>query len=782
MHHSKTDYFNMIPKELQELPNWGVFKLVWMEERGKYTKIPYNAVTGRKASSTNKQTWTDFKTATEVYMTSDEYDGLAFYFEPPYIGIDLDNMGDDLERYTEGDVTNNIIHEFMSLTKTYAEISQSGNGIHIIGKIDDIPGSKRRRGPVEMYNNGRFFAITGNRFGSHVDEVNWIELKNMEYLYTKYLEPKQTNYQVVQPTYVSGNDLTIDAIIDKASTSTNGWKFKTLFLQGWEAAGYTSQSEADMAFANMLAFWTGRDFVKMDTIFRMSALMRPKYDERRGKTTWGASLLNKAINETPNIYEARKYEEEDYRIYVKNIDKPANQEQPKFYTWDDTGNAKRFIDMFGKIVRFNADTRQWMVYNGINWEADKGGYIVHKMIDDSIDKMEAEPINKDDSMTDDDFNDLVKTKSKFLNRSRNHNGKNNLEGELKKYLVCTEETFDKKDMMLNLQNGVVDLTTGILQESKAEDFNSKVSFSEYSDTFDCPVWQGFLNDIMPDKETQKYIQKCVGYSLTASTEEQCLFFLYGSGRNGKSVFIDTIKELAGTYAGNIQADSLMVKRSSGSGHNEDIARLKGKRLVTSSEPNEGSRLDEGMIKQLTGEDVVSASYKGLHVFEYKPKYKIWIATNHKPYIRGTDEGIWRRVKIIPFEVTIPKEKVDRKLSDKLKAELPGILNWAIQGVVLWQKEGLGESEEIEKASREYRREMDLLGTFLDEETEECEWESVKASELYKRFAKWAEENHESKISSTSFGRQMGKRLEKKKTNAGMFYVGIKLKHQKFKIE
>lgn len=783
MRHSKVDYTQMIPVELQQLPNWGVFKKVWQEERGKYSKLPYNAVTGQLASSTNKQTWTDFNTATSVYMASDEYDGLAFFFEKPYIGIDLDGMKEDLGRYLEGDINENVIHDFMSLTKTYAEISQSGEGIHIIGKVDDIPGSKRRRGPVEMYNNGRFFAITGNRFGSHVDEINWIEQKNMEYLYTKYLEPKQTNYQVVQPTYVSGNDLTIDAIIDKASTSTNGWKFKTLFLQGWEAAGYTSQSEADMAFANMLAFWTGRDFVKMDNIFRMSALMRPKYDERRGKTTWGASLLNKAINETPNIYEAKKYAEEDYRIYVKNTNTSTNggDEKPKIYSWDDTGNAKRFIDMFGEIVRFNADTRQWMVFNGINWEPDKGGYIVHKMIDESIEKMEAEPIERVEGMSDDEFDDLLKAKSKWVSRSRNHNGKNNLEGELKKYLVCTEETFDKYDMMLNLQNGVVDLTTGILSETKPENFHSKVSHSEYSDTFDCPTWLSFLDDIMPDKETQRYIQKCVGYSLTASTEEQCLFFLYGSGRNGKSVFIDTIKELAGSYAGNIQADSLMVKKSAGSGHNEDIARLKGKRLVTASEPNEGSRLDEGMIKQLTGEDVVSASYKGLHVFEYKPKYKIWIATNHKPYIRGMDEGIWRRVKIIPFEVTIPKEKVDRKLSSKLKAELPGILNWAIQGVIMWQKEGLGESKEIEEASREYRREMDLLGTFLEEETEEVSWECVKASDLYKRFSEWSQANNEGKISSTSFGRQMSKRLVKKKQANATYYMGIKLKEKPYQI-
>lgn len=785
-YHSNIDYRRNIPGELQQLPNWGVFKLIWQEDRQKYTKHPYNALTGQLASSTDSSTWCSFEDAVNVYESSEEYQGLAFFFQKPYIGIDLDGIGEDLDRYLEGDITDNIIYEFMSACRTYAEVSQSGKGVHLIGKIDDIPGARRRKGNVEMYNSGRFFAITGNRFGEFVDEVNWIEPRQMEHLYRKYLEPK---IEYVTPsvgsTYITGNDLDIDSIIERACEASNGYMFRNLLLKGYEEAGYSSWSEADLAFANMLAFWTGRDFSKMDTIFRQSALMRPKYDERRGKTTYGASLLNKAIAETPNVFESKKVIEDDYQIYIRNQSevqpKEAKKQKKIFYSWDDTGNAERFIDMFGEMVRFNSDTRQWMIYNGVNWETDKGGYIVHNLIDQSIEELKNEPIEAPEGMTDDEKDKLIDAKGKFVTKSRNHAGKNNLEGELKKYLVCSEDTFDKFDMVLNAQNGSVDLTSGELKESTPGDFHSKVSYSEFSNNFDCPIWLSFLDDVIPDKETQSYVQKCVGYSLTASTSEQCLFFLYGSGRNGKSVFIDTIKELVGTYAANIQADSLMVKRSGSSGHNEDIARLKGKRLVTSSEPNEGSRLDEGMIKQLTGEDVVSASYKGLHVFEYKPKYKLWIATNHKPYIRGTDEGIWRRIKIIPFLVTIPKEKIDKNLSSKLKAELPGILNWAIEGAIRWQKEGLGESAQIDQASKEYRREMDTMGTFLEETTEECSWEKVQASDLFKAYNRWALENNEPKMNATNFGRRMSKRLEKKQIKGRNYYTGIKLKYEGIKV-
>ena len=173
-YHSNIDYRRNIPGELQELPNWGVFKLIWQEDRQKYTKHPYNALTGKLASSTDPSTWCSFEDAVSAYEASDEYQGLAFFFQKPFIGVDLDGIEEDLERYLEGDVTDNIIYEFMNACRTYTEISQSGKGVHLIGKIDDIPGTRRRKGNVEMYNSGRFFAITGNRFGEFVDEVNWI--------------------------------------------------------------------------------------------------------------------------------------------------------------------------------------------------------------------------------------------------------------------------------------------------------------------------------------------------------------------------------------------------------------------------------------------------------------------------------------------------------------------------------------------------------------------------------------------------------------------------------
>lgn len=223
-----------------------------------------------------------------------------------------------------------------------------------------------------------------------------------------------------------------------------------------------------------------------------------------------------------------------------------------------------------------------------------------------------------------------------------------------------------------------------------------------------------------------------------------------------------------------KASSLMVKQGGSSGHNEDIARLDGARLVTSSEPNEGVRLDEGLIKQLTGGDKVSASFKGGHMFDYKPKYKIWLATNHKPIIRGNDDGIWRRLPLIPFTVQIPLDKVDKTLKEKLMRELSGIMNWAVEGCLAWQREGLNPPADIQKATMEYRQEMDVIGSFIEQCCETGPGYSIGATELFKAYDKWAKEMNEHGFTQTQFGKKVSDKFTKEKKGK-VRYLGIGLK-------
>lgn len=760
--------YEKIPKELKELKQWGVYQRTWNKRKKKYDKRPVNPHNGQAGSSTNESTWSDYQTALGAIDTFNA-SGLAFYFKPPYVGIDLDNVGDDLERYMLGDIEQNLIHVFINATKTYTETSMSGKGIHIIGK-STIPGDRRRKGDVEMYSEGRFFAMTGDFFGQH-QEVNEIPETQMKFLYKRFLDSGNVIQGNFKHDWVDGNDFTVNEVVQTALNSSNGNRFKLFMDGGWEKI-YPSQSEADMAFANDLAFWTAGDFEKMDEIFRLSSLMRDKYDEKRGKTTYGIGLLNKAIADSTNHYTGQK-KTDDYFLSIPGLT-VDEEKTKKFYSYDDTGNAERFLDIFGNLTRYSYINKCFYFYNGMNWEQDNIG-AVRKWVDQSIDIFKKEPVQYPEGATDDEKQDLLKAKEKHVKKSRNNSGKEAMMREIKHNVSVLQEDFDKDDMLFNTQNGYLDLSNGTLHDHDINKLFTRISNAEYTDKEECPRWELFLNQIFDNnQELIRYVQRAVGYSMTGSTREQVMFILFGNGRNGKSVFLDIVSEILGTYAKGMQADSLMVKNSGSSGHNEDIARLDGARLVTSSEPNEGVRLDEGLIKQLTGGDTVSASFKGGHVFDYKPKYKIWLATNHKPIIRGNDDGIWRRLPLIPFTVQIPKEKVDMNLKNKLMRELPGIFNWAVEGSLMWQKEGLAPPQKIQKATMEYRQEMDVIGSFIEECCEVNPNFKVSSKEFYAAYKEWAREANEHEFTQTTFGKKVGDRFKKERKQNVTYYFGVDL--------
>ena len=232
--------------------------------------------------------------------------------------------------------------------------------------------------------------------------------------------------------------------------------------------------------------------------------------------------------------------------------------------------------------------------------------------------------------------------------------------------------------------------------------------------------------------------------LTGSTREQCIFFLYGDGSNGKSTFLDVLADLFGSYAMNAQSETITARRQSDSPR-ADIARLKGARLVTISECPADVWLDEAIVKQLTGGDTVTARYLYGREFEFKPEFKLIMATNYKPRIRGTDSGIWRRIRLVPFTQTIPEDKQDLQLPDKLRAELPGILNWALEGLRRWmqasaggKRRGLPPCAAVDNATAEYRGEQDRLKQFLEDCTEPALGYTVQAGILYQTYRAWCD--------------------------------------------
>ena len=769
----KFNYQN-IPQELRNLKQWGLFELKWVEARKKNTKIPINPYDGSAGKSNDPNTWSDFDTAMRALNDVERADGLAFYFANGYVGLDIDHIDSNLEDWRAGDNDpNNLVNKFQDLTdNTYMEVSQSGTGIHAIFK-GKIPGKRRRKGNYEMYQTGRFFALTGNNIipDPTIKSMSDDEMKTLyEFLFGKD--------NVVQLHSESDNitpvDLSVVEIIKRAENSAKtGTRFTMFMKGGWEQF-YSSHSEADMAFANDLAFWTGRDFHKMDTIFRNSSLMREKFDEKHGAVTYGTSLLNKAINETQNIYnpEGDSQDSESSYTFSFNEDK-TKKIIPR--SWDDQGRGLRMRDQFATVLKFNAVDKKWFFFNGSYWQEDIGNQKVElaaERVANSIKKEKPELSFSTKTDEDKAMNEWYR----FQKDSRSHMAKMHMIDEFKKYVIVKHGEFDKEDMLLNTESGYVDLSNGELHDHDIDKKFSHQTVAEYSDNVDAPLWEKFLNQIFNnDEELIHYVQKAIGYSFTGSVDEQCLFILNGRGRNGKSVFSNVISDVAGNYAKQMNVQTIVAKKNQSGSANSDIARLEGARIVTSSELNEGDRFDESLVKQLTGGDKILARFLYGSEFEYKPKFKIWMATNHLPIIRGTDDGIWRRIKIIPFNIQIPKEKVDKKLEYKLKAEYTGILNWIVQGAIMWQQEGLEDPEAVTKVIETYRAEMDPLDAFLEECCTTGQNYSIKAREMYDAYHEWAKESEEYKMSLNKFGREMSKKLLRVKKRDGWYYVGLKLK-------
>lgn len=688
-------------------------------------------MTGGLAMSNNPQTWSDYGTAVREAA---KYSGIGFMFSGSgFFGVDIDDCRDAVEDYNDGG-TDNIVHEFIYGLCSYAELSQSGNGIHIICN-GSLPNGARRRGKVEMYDKGRFFIMTGNICSEFADVADCTEA--VKPLHKKYLSSSEAPKKQAQSPTVQ-TVLTEQEIISKAMSSHNGEKFSALY--NGDISGFPSQSEADLAFCNMLAFWCGGDTELMDSIYRSSGLMRDKWDRKQSGSTYGMITLTRAAASCTNFYDPQY--KNDCSISISNSSGP----KPKMFSLDDTGNAQRMQELSGDILRYCYVDKRWLYYENGKWQYDVRG-MVYVYADLVLDQMKREL----QTWATHEDGKFLKDFHKHMKRSRSNAAKRAMIKEFEHFVAIRPSELDSNNTLVNSRSGVIDLDNCSIAPHDHKFYMTRMLGTSMPLKPKRPeLWLKFLYEIFSgDKELIRYVQKALGYSLSGLTSEQCVFFLYGTGRNGKSTFLEVVRTILGEYATNIQPESIMMKSTTSSA-NSDIARLKGARFVTSVEPNEGMRLNEGLLKQLTGDDVVTARKLYGDEFEYRPEFKLWMATNHKPTIRGTDIGIWRRIHIIPFTVTIPEDKIDKNLGDKLAAELPDILAWMLEGYRLWRHEGLNKPKVIMDAVKEYRNEMDVISAFLDSDYV-AEGSEVKASALYAIYCQWTAECNEYRMSSRKFG-------------------------------
>jgi putative DNA primase/helicase len=431
----------------------------------------------------------------------------------------------------------------------------------------------------------------------------------------------------------------------------------------------------------------------------------------------------------------------------------------------DLANARRMALRHGEDIRFTPE-RGWLVWDGRRWAADDKNVQIQARAKETAASIYDEV-------------KVAADRDAIYKHAKRSQSKSAIESMI--WLARSEPgiparltDFDADGWLFNIANGTINLRTGELQPHQRIDLISNLSDITFDRNADCELWDGFLWRVTDgNDELYAYLRRFVGYLLIGDTSEQTLHFLYGLGANGKSVFCEVLMHLLGEYAIAVSPDLIMLKRHGGIPN--DVARLRGVRAALMNETTQGARFDEAKLKDLTGGDTLSARFLHQEFFDFSPTHRIVIRGNHKPAIDGTDEGIWRRLRLVPFTVTIPEDERDHQLLQKLQAELPGILNWAIAGCLEWQRGGLKPPAIITDAVRAYRQESDTLGRFIDEHCEVRKLAQVKSLVFFRRYQQFAEQAGERWLQSKELPAEMQRRgFEWRRTKTGGMFFGIEL--------
>lgn len=433
----------------------------------------------------------------------------------------------------------------------------------------------------------------------------------------------------------------------------------------------------------------------------------------------------------------------------------------------DSGNAERFAEQHQHTVRYVAEWRKWLVWDGRRWKTDATAE-AERLTKETVRSIYREAAEADSS-------EEQKAIGAHANKSGSAASRFNMLrlARSEKLLSIEPYVLDTDPWLLNCQNGTLNLKTLKLQAFRQDDYNTALCPVPFNPSATAPTWERFLSEIFAgNKEMIRFMQRMLGYTLTGSTSEQVLPIFLGEGANGKSTIIETMLSLLGPdYAAKAPSD--LIAKTHNKEHPTIKMILRGRRFVAVNETDGGCKLSESIVKELTGGDTISARKMCENFNEFRPTHKLILATNHKPNIEDTDEGTWRRLRLVPFEVTIPPERRDGALLDKLRAELPGILAWCVKGTYAWKDKGLGVPPQVMAATADYRAEEDVLMAFVREHCETGPGMKVPASKLLEAYQRWSGDKA---ISQRSFGAMLQEHGIGKKTIGGyVFRIGLRLR-------
>ena len=728
---------------------------VWKFEKrsGQKTKMPYNPANGDRARINDLRTFADFKTTLMAYAMGG-YDGIGIAVGSGIGAFDIDHC------IREDGTLNDTAAAVLSIFPTaYVEKSPSGKGLRgFFGVPEDFVYDKtvyyinNRSKGLEVYMPGatnRFVTVTGDVYRTG-------EIPNDETAMTTLLDSLMKRNKQVQNTQLRHHSyLDDDAVIAHAEEANNGDKFKRLFAGDWEDL-YDSQSDADMALLSILAFWCGCDEEQMDRIFRTSGLMRDKWDRRQAGTTYGAISIRNTVNTCAAVYvpvNAQDIVDEEFTNLdpdskspefqpditklTLSLDEMAPHTNPR-YGRDEIGMGNMFADFFKPIARYNSERGIWYVYDGTVWQPDTENLKVAELAKLLADKLYVFAL----TITEED------ARKRFIDRVRKLQLRKHRETMLKdakSVFPLSMRSFDQDIYLFNCKNGTLDLRTMEFREHRPEDYLTKVSPVNYDPKADCPRWHTFMDEIMQgDKARADYLQKAIGYALTGDTKMECLFILYGpTSRNGKGTTMESILRIMGEYGKNADPTMLQAKfNAQSNGPTEEIARLAGARFVNISEPAKKLTIDAALTKRLTGNDTITARYLHENSFEFRPNFKIFINTNHRPNITDLTLFDSGRIKIIPFDRHFDEKEQDKDLKTTFaKPEnMSGILNWMLEGYKMFRSQGLEMPGSVINATDDYRKASDKIAQFCEACLVSKPGAMLRSKSVYNRYKQWSEAN------------------------------------------
>lgn len=691
-----------IPEEMRDLPNW----VLWRYEKrdGKKTKIPYS-VTGARAKSNDPETWTSFDKAARL---ASQYDGVGFMLGmSPFVGIDVDHCLDTAEKRARAE-------QLAKDCNTYTEISPSGTGLHIIGRAELAKGF--RNDVVEVYPNGRYFTVTGNSFGA------CLPIGNIQHVIDRLKDSigRAKGAKSSKPDAAVADP---ESIIRRIRKSKQAARFVSLFDNGDTSAYDGDDSAADMALMNMLPFWTNGNEEMMERIFSLSALGQREKWKRR--PDYRQRTIDKALRD----WNGERYGNK-WPLGVEHVGPLSENQERQLATLPatDTGNAERLKVVFGDRLKYLPEKGRgaaWMKWNGKKWASAYESELYNM-----VSTVAAMSFKAADTYLKADLEnpDSIKAKKAIMNFLARTGNQKQIDSCLKRargLFGASITDFDKDKYLLNVQNGVVDLETGMLLPHDKARMCSKICRAEFHpELMGRPsLWEQTLAAIVPDAEERDYLQKWAGYLLIGSAPEEKLLFLYGEGGSGKGTFINTLGYMMGDYADTVDIEIFLSSRndghSGGAAASPEIAKLAGVRAAIASESGLGRKLNDAKVKNMTGRDDLTARYLYGQQFTFSPVVKFVLQSNYLPAVLdANDTGIRRRLVIAPFMENLDRLR-DPMLKERLKEpeNLAAVLAWCVVGCMAWMQDGgLGEPpDRFKRQAARFYEDSDTLQQFIDEE-------------------------------------------------------------------